>query len=100
MDLVKPKQEIDIKTLYLCIHKRLYERTNPTRILDKKEFYDLIGRIYHLSKKLGIVIMKEMEEMDMIEDLGNRRYNKIKIKPLFIDPEKNLSVLYQRMGIF
>lgn len=95
-----PKQEVDLKVLYLCVHKRLYERTNPTRIMDKKEFNEILGRLYHLPKKLWICIMKEMIEMDMIEDLGNRSMSKIKINPLFMDPEEHANEIYQTMKIF
>ena len=68
--------------------------------MDKKEFFDIMGRVYHLPKKLWICVMKEMIEMDMIVDLGNRKYNKIKVRPLFMDPEEKANVLYQKMGVF
>lgn len=100
MMLEKPKQEVDVRIIYLCIHKKLYERTDPSRILDKKEFNDIMGRLYHLPKKLWICIMKEMIEMDMIEDLGNRKFNKIKIRPLFRDPEEQANKIYAEMKIF
>ena len=96
----RPKQEVDMKILYLCIHKRLWNRTNPTRILDKKEFNDMMGRVYHLPKKLWILVMKEMIEMDMIQDLGVKKESKIKVRPLFIDPEEKANKFYQKLGVF
>ena len=96
----KPKQEVDISIFYLCVHKRLFERTNPTRILNKSEFNDIMGRVYHLPKKLWICVMKEMIEMDMIVDLGIKKESKILVRPLFMDPEEKANVLYQKMGVF
>ena len=100
MSKPKPAQEVDISIFYLCIHKRLFERTNTTRILNKSEFNDIMGRVYHLPKKLWICVMKEMIDMDMIVDLGNRKYNKILVRPLFMDPVEDANKLYQRMGVF
>ena len=100
METPRPKQEVDMKILYLCIHKRLFDRTNPSRILDKREFNDIMGRVYHLPKKLWVCVMKEMIEMDMIVDLGVKKESKIMIRPLYIDPEEKANMLYQKLGVF
>jgi hypothetical protein len=102
MSLEKPKQEFDTKILYLCIHKRLYDRVKniQTKEIEKREFHDVLGRVYHIPKKLWVCIMKEMEDMDMIQNMGSRNNNMIKIHPLFIDPEEQVNMLYQTLKIF
>ena len=96
----KPKQEVDINIFYLCVHKKLFERTNRSRILKKSEFNDIMGRVYHLPKKLWVCVMKEMIEMDMIVDLGIKKQSNILVRPLFMDPEEKANVLYQKLGVF
>jgi len=93
-------KEIDIRIFYLCVHKKLDERVDRSRVMNKKEFFDILGRLYHLPKKLWPCVLKEMEEMDMIEDVGSRRNNNIEIKPMFKDPVENANEFYQKLGIF
>ena len=92
--------EVDIRIFYLCVHKKLNERVDCFRIMDKKEFYDILGRLYHLPKKLWICVLKEMVDMNMIEDLGNKRNNNIRVLPIISDPEERANEIYQEMGIF
>jgi len=96
----KVNSEVDVRIFYLCVHKKLNERVDCYRIMDKKEFYDILGRLYHLPKKLWICVLKEMEEMNMIEDLGSRKNNKIKVLPMYKDPEESANEFYEKMGIF
>mgnify|MGYP003151816437 FL=1 len=94
------KPEVDIRIFYLCVHKKLNERVDRYRIMNKKDFYDILGRLYHLPKKLWPCVMKEMEDMDMIEDLGSRRNNNIKVNPMFKDPVEDANEFYEKLGIF
>lgn len=94
------KKELDIRIFYLCVHKKLNERVDPYRIMNKKEFYDILGRLYHLPKKLWPCVLKEMEDMNMIIDLGSRRNNNIKVLPMITDPEERANDFYEEMGIF
>ena len=99
----KPKkEELDIRIFYLCVHKKLNERIlrYTDKIMPRKDFHDILGRLYHLPKKLWPCVIKEMEEMNMIEDLGSRRNNNILILPMFNDPVENANQFYQDLGIF
>ena len=90
----------DLRIFYLCVHKKLNERVDLGRIMHRKDFYDILGRIYHLPKKLWPVVVKEMIDMNMIEDLGNRKNNNIYVLPIIKDPEEKANELYQKWGIF
>jgi hypothetical protein len=68
--------------------------------MKKKEFFDILGRLYHLPKKLWVCVLKEMEEMKMIEDLGNRKNYNIKVNPMITDPEEKANEFYQKLGLF
>ena len=68
--------------------------------MNKKDFYDILGRLYHLPKKLWPCVLKEMEEMDMVEDMGSRRNNNLLILPMFRDPVEDANEFYQKLGIF
>lgn len=96
------KEELDVRIFYLCVHKKLCERTDDyiEKIMDKKDFYDILGRLYHLPKKLWPCVLKEMEQMNMIEDLGSRKNNKILINPMITDPLENANEFYEKLGIF
>jgi len=96
----KKVDEVDIWIFYLCVHKRLDEKVDITRIMNKKDFYDMLGRTYHLPKKLWCCVLKEMEEMGMVKDLGVRRNNNIQINKILKDPEKDANEFYEKFGIF
>jgi len=94
---VKP---VDIKILYLCVHKKLNDMVNFSRIMKKKDFFFLLGCTYHIPKSLRLFVLKEMEKLNMIEDLGSRSSYDIKVNPLIMDPEENLSKFYKELGIW
>ena len=98
----KPKDDLDVRIFYLCIHKKLHERVerDVEKIMARKDFYDILGRLYHLPKKLWPCVTKEMEQMNMIEDLGSRKNNNILILPMFKDPVDDANEFYERLGIF
>ena len=94
--------EVDLRIFYLCVHKKLNERVEGLRekVMGRKDFYDILGRLYHLPKKLWPCVVKEMVDMNMIEDLGNKRNNNIRVLPIISDPEERANEIYQEMGIF
>ena len=99
--MVKPK-DIDVRIFYLCVHKKLNERMEGFRIkiMARKDFYDILGRLYHLPKKLWPCVVKEMEEMNMIQDLGSRKNNNVLILPMFKDPLEDANEFYEKLGIW
>ena len=57
----------------------------------------MLGRVYHIPKKLRVVVIKEMEELKMITE---GRKGIIHILPMITDPEKDANKFYEELGIF
>lgn len=68
--------------------------------MEKRIFFTLLGRQYHLPKSVHAMILKEMEQLNMIEDLGTTKNYNIKILPLLTDPEENINKFYKQLGFF
>lgn len=91
---------IDIGILYLCIHKKLDEKCNRSRVMYKKDFFTMLGKTFHVPKPAKIIVLKEMEEYGMIKDLGQGRNYNIEVLPLFCDPEHDVHEFYKKMKLF
>jgi len=85
---------------YAEVHRRLDERVDLTRILDKKDFNDLLGRLYHMPKKMWPVVLKELEKRKIAKDLGNKRNNNIYVEELLHNILENANKYYVKYGIF
>jgi len=94
------KQELKIGILYLCIHNKLCERINLSRVYPKKDFFRMLGETFHVPKKMRVVVLKEMEQKHLIKDLGNKRNNNILVEPIEIDLEKDANKFYEWLGLF
>jgi len=86
--------------LYCCIHKRLIQKVDGDNIMSKQEFKKLLGQIYGIPQSLKVIVLKEMVNLNMVEDLGTGRSNNIRILPLQFDPEENLSIIYAKVSLF
>ena len=96
-------EKIDVKILYLCIHKRMDDlvKRNRGRIIKKDILFNKVfGEIYHIPYKLRHLVLKEMERMNMVEESNEDRRNSVVIKPLFTDPEENVSEFYRQLKMF
>jgi len=88
------------KTLYLCVHKRLCEKVSLSGIMTKKDFYRIIGELYHVPKKYRIIVLKEMVKLNMVEDLGTKNNSNIKVNPMSFDFESEMDKRYKGLGLF
>jgi len=86
--------------LYLVIHKKMEERVNMSRIYPKKDFFRMLGETFHVPKNMRIVVMKEMINKNLIEDLGTRRNNNLKVLKTDICIDKDVSKICQHVGMF
>jgi len=86
--------------LYLVIHKKMEERVNMSRIYPKKDFFRMLGETFHVPKNMRIVVMKEMINKNLIEDLGTRRNNNLKVLKTDICINKDVSKICQHVGMF
>ena len=83
--------------IYNCIHKKLNEKVNCTRLMRKRDLYFILAVTYKTPKKIIPLIMKEMEECNIIKDV-NKQF--IEVKPFKDDIEQKANKLYEKMGIF
>jgi|TARA_R100000750_G_C2306861_1_gene80954 hypothetical protein len=97
---MKARKELEIGILYLCIHNKLCERTNFSRIYPKKEFFRMLGETFHVPKKMRVIVLKEMVNKKLIKDLGNRRNNNIMVEKIEFDLEKDASKFYEWLGLY
>jgi len=86
--------------VYLCIHQKLGERVNPSRIMSKKYFERILGETFHIPKPMRIVVLKEMVNQGLIKDMGNTRNHNIRILQPKKDLEEAKSEIYQSVGLF
>jgi len=89
-------KEIDICIFYLCVHKRCDDKVSLDRLLDKENYYKMLGEVYHIPKVLRIVILKEMAKLQMLKEIDNRY---IEVLPLLTDPEININRFYKQVGL-
>lgn len=84
--------------LYLCIHKRINEKVSMFHDeITEKDFLTLLGKEYHIPKKLKLVVIKGMEEEGMIEVLGKIGKRRIKIIPMQVNFEKEEDRIYKKI---
>lgn len=91
------KKPLNINIFYLCVHKRIFEKVGLSGTMLKEDFYIMLGEIYHIPKVIRIIVLKEMEKLRMVEIVDK---DFIKVNPLIIDPEENISKFYEKIGLF
>lgn len=88
---------LNIGILYIAFHNQLVKKFGENSIILRKELYEKIGRFQHIQKGLRELVIKEMQDKNLIERLNR---DNIKILPLVIDIEKDANKLYQIVGIY
>ena len=87
---------VDIDIFYLCVHKKCCDKVGLNRLMNKKNFYKMLGETYHIPKVLRIIILKKMTELRMLKEIGHRD---IEVLPLLTDPEINVNRFYKQIGL-
>jgi hypothetical protein len=72
--------KLKIGLLYLSLHNQLVRKVGFDRIISRKDFFCIIGKHFLIPKNVKPIIIKEMEELDLI-----KRENKESIKVLKSD---------------
>ena len=83
--------------IYICIHQRLSNNVDSTRLMDKKNLYLILKKIYHIPKNMIPPIIKEMESKGILQNLNKRH---VIINPIYIDLDKEMNKIYEEMGVF
>jgi len=88
---------LEIGILYLGLHNQFIKKFGVNAIINRKKFYEKIGRFNQLPKDIRPLVMKEMEEMKLIERVNR---DQIKILKCDINVEEDANKLYKLAGIF
>lgn len=83
--------------LYLGLHHQLVRKFGVNGILSRKEFFIKIGRFQQISRSLRPIVIKEMEERNLIKTINR---DKIQILQVDIDLEKDVGKIYKLAGIY
>ena len=75
----------------------MHEKVGLSGIITTKEFYRMLGEMYHIPKVLRFIIIKEMVKMKMIKEIDKKN---IRILPLLTDPEINTNRFYEEAGMY
>jgi hypothetical protein len=89
--------KISIKILYLSFHNSIKKKYGINRIISKEDIFTKLGRQYLVPKKLRIVALKELEEMNLIKKEDNNSY---RILDIDFDMEENINKFYSKLKLF
>jgi len=69
------------------------------RVIPQKDCLILLGCLYHIPKKLRVLVLREMEILGMLKRL-NTRDNSIEIFPILKDIEEDCRELSEQLKIY
>ena len=85
----------EMKLVYLCIQKRIKDRSK-NGVIPKKEVFIVFSNIYHLQKKFWYPVLKEMVDLELLECP-----DKNTVRVLKNDTDlKDTSKIYRRLGLY
>jgi hypothetical protein len=88
---------LPIKILYLSLHNQLKKIYGINRIITRKEFFCKLGKHSQVPKIARILVIKEMEEMNLIKQLNREN---ILILNCEWDLERDANKFYQWLEIY
>lgn len=88
------KQTKEWKVIYLCVHNRLRERSQKGFIM-RKEVRAILGKTYHIPKRLHEPVIKELKDMELLETI-NPRELKVMKEPIKL---YHTSKIYRLLGL-
>jgi hypothetical protein len=84
--------KINVGILYISLHNLLKKKIGENNVITRKEFFCILGKHFLVPKCDRPLIIKEMEERDLIKQ---ENCNLIKILKLNINQEE----LYEKIGL-
>lgn len=93
-------EKLNIGILYLCIHKKLEERIGLSRLYPKEGFFRLMGETFHVPKNMRVCVQKEMENMGLIKEIGDKKNSNIEVLKIDFDLENDSSKFYEWLGLW
>ena len=89
--------KLNIGILYLGLHNQLEKKYGANSTISIKEFFIKIGKHGQIPKSLRPVVLKEMQEKNLIERINR---DTLRIIPIDIDIEKDTTKFYKMVGIY
>lgn len=89
--------KLEIGLLYLGLHNQLTKKFGVNGIVSRKEFYIKIARHGQIPKNLRPLVIKEMEDRQLIKRVNR---DAIQILPIDIDIEKDCTQIYRIAGLY
>jgi len=88
---------LKIGLLYLSLYNQLIKKMRADKTISRKEFFCIIGKHFLVPKNLRPIIIKEMENRNLIIQEPNSDITVIKHN---LDLEKDANKLYRMAGLF
>ena len=88
---------LDIKLLYLSLHNLLRKKYGTNQVIQRKEIYGELGRHFLIPKNLRCVVIKELENMNLIKK--NDRDSLILLEYKF-NIEEDTNRFLKEVGLF
>jgi len=82
--------------LYLGLHNQLVKKFGVNKIITRKELFCKLGKHSQIPKSLRYLVLKEMEEKQLIKRIDR---DNIKILKIEIDLERDTHKLFELAGI-
>jgi len=89
--------KLKIGLLYVSLHSQLKIKAGIRRCVTRKVFFEKLGRHFLIPKKLKPIVIKEMEQLGLVESMNN---GDIRILDCDIDMERDAGKLYEMCGIY
>jgi len=83
--------------LYLSLHNQLKKTRGVGNLISRKDFFTILGKHFLIPKNIRIVVIKEMQEMELVEQQDR---DNIKVLECDIDIERDASKLYEMARLF
>lgn len=90
------KSKLRMGLLYLSLHNQVAKKAGFNKLITRKEFFCIIGRHFLIPKNVKQVIIKEMEDRNLIKRENNEL---IKVLDIDIDLERDYNLIYKLSGI-
>lgn len=89
-------EKLKIGLLYLGLHNQLTKKFGENGIFSRKEFFTKLGKHSQIPKELRPIILKEMEEKELIKRLNR---DTLMVLEVDINIEDDCGKLYKICGL-
>ena len=88
-------ENLKVGLLYISLHNQLVKKIGVNRTISRKDFFCIIGKHFLVPKNLRMVVIKEMENKNLIKQTSQE----IIILKQEYDLENNINKFYKMVGL-